>query len=240
MEGTPVYLWHVFLIKPFAALSILVCLTTLSLLVSLERRRPRQTADRFLVGFLGLISVYQALRILQTAGFVSLSPNAKLDDAIELIVTVFYLCAALLLRLTSANHLDAELARRLTNAAPPRTSRPEAAIEAHYTASPSPNAPVDPVEKLRSLSLAVGDGAFKLYAYLSLHPDGSRGWIATHVDGLARELGKSSDEINACLRELERAGAVSAARSGPGVTIDWTGRPSPPQQPAPVLSAVRN
>lgn len=234
------YLWHIFLIKPFAALSILVCLTTLLLLVSLERRRPQQTADRFLVGFLGLISIYQALRILQSAGFVSLSPSAKLDDAIELIVTVFYLCAAMLLRLTSANHLDAELAMRLTNAAPPRTSRPEAAIEAQCTVNPSPNAPLDPIEKLRSLSLAVGDGAFKLYAYLSLHPDGSRGWIATRVDGLARELGKSSDEINACLRELERAGVVSAARSGPGVTIDWTGRSGSSQPPSPALSAVRN
>ncbi len=238
------YLWHVFLIKPFAALSILVCLTTLLLLVSLERRRPRQTADRFLVGFLGLISVYQALRILQSAGLVSLSPNAKLDDAIELIVTVFYLCAALLLRLTSENRLDAELAMRLTNAAPPRTSRPEAAIEAQYTEYSVPNPPVNPIEKLRSLAPTLTDGAFRLYAYLCLHPEYSSGWVATRLDSLAKELAKSTDEINAALRELERAGAVSATRSGPGVTpgvtLDWTGRAGSSPQSSPALSAIRN
>ena len=107
------YLWHVFLIKPLAALSILICLATILSLFTLERRRPHQPADRFLIGFLGLLSVYQGLRILQSAGFVALSSNPQLDDAIELLVTVFYLLAALLLRFSSGSRLEAESALRL-------------------------------------------------------------------------------------------------------------------------------
>ena len=110
------YLWHLFLIKPFAALSILICMVTIFSLFSLERRRPHHKTDRFLIGFLGLLSVYQGMRILESAGLVTLSANAKLDDAIELMVTVFYLLAALLLRLSSVNRLDAESALRLARA----------------------------------------------------------------------------------------------------------------------------
>lgn len=212
------YLWHVFLIKPFAALSIIICLATIYSLFSLERRRPYHSTDRFLIAFLGLLSVYQGMRILQSAGLVSMSSNAKLDDAIELIVTVLYLVAALLLRLSSVNRMDAESALRLASAAPPRTSRPEAAIEAPR--------PANPAEKLGWVLPKVSDGAFKLYAYLSLQADPAKGQISVSGDDLESHLGKSADEIQGYFNELERMAAITVLRSGGKLTIDLSGRSS--------------
>ena len=36
------YLWHVFLVKPLAALSIIVCLGTIFACFQLRRQRPQQ------------------------------------------------------------------------------------------------------------------------------------------------------------------------------------------------------
>lgn len=229
------YLWHLFLIKPFAALSILICMVTIFSLFSLERRRPHHKTDRFLIGFLGLLSVYQGMRILESAGLVTLSANAKLDDAIELMVTVFYLLAALLLRLSSVNRLDAESALRLARAAPPRTSRPEAAIEAPR--------PVISPDKLAWVLPKVSDGAFKLYAYLLFHADPLRGRIAASGDDLAIQLGKSAEEILVYLRELERTAQISVLRSGGCLTIDLIPRSTaapPAEELPPALSAIRS
>jgi len=228
------YLWHVFLIKPFAALSIIICLATIFSLFSLERRRPFYSTDRFLIAFLGLLSVYQGMRILQSAGLVNMSSNARVDDAIELIVTVLYLVAALLLRLSSVNRMDAESALRLQSAAPPRTSRPEAAIEAPR--------PANPVEKLGWILPKVSDGAFKLYAYLSIQADSSKGLISVSEDELESHLGKSAGEIQGHLRELERVAAITVLRPGSTLTIDLNGRSnaafSPGEFPS-ALSAIR-
>lgn len=235
VEGKTVYLWHVFLIKPFAALSILICLTTIFSLFSLERRRPHHSTDRFLIGFMGLLSVYQGMRILESAGLVTLASNTRRDDAIELIVTVFYLLAALLLRLSSVNRLDVESALRLASAAPPRMSRPEAVIEAPWQAHS--------VEKLRGVLPKVSDGGFKLYAYLFLYADSLTGRIASSGDDLITRLGKPAEEIHRYLRELERASAITVLRSGDNLTIDLSGRPgaaAPSAELPPALSAIRS
>lgn len=214
------YLWHIFLIRPFAALSIVICLATIFSLFSLERRRPHHATDRFLIAFLGLLSVYQGMRILESAGLVTLSSNARLDDAIELIITVFYLLAALLLKLSSMNRQDAESALRLVRAAPPRTSRRDAAMEAPRQ--------VNAMERLSWVLPKVSDGAFKLYAYLFLHADSPTGRIASSDDDLKSHLGKSAEEIHGYLRELERVAALTVLRSGGKLSIDLTGRPSAP------------
>jgi hypothetical protein len=47
------------------------------------------------------LSVYQGFRILESVGLLSLSINSQLDDAIELLVTTFYLIAAMMLRFST-------------------------------------------------------------------------------------------------------------------------------------------
>ena len=56
---------------------------------------------------------------------------------------------------------------------------------------------------------ALGDGAFKVYAWVCLHADRASGRVAFERAGLARRLGKSRSSLGRHLRELVRAGVVS-------------------------------
>jgi hypothetical protein len=206
------YLWHIFTIKPLAAVSIVLCLATILSCVTLERKRPHNGADRFLIAFLGLLSVYQAIRILHAAGIVHLSVNAKLDDAIDLSVAGFYLLATVMLRFATVNHLDAESAMRLVRAAPPRSQLRNPEMERDLA-------------RLTWALPRVSDGAFKLYAFLCLRQDPSSGVPETSSADVRLQLGKSKDELDRYLAELEEAGAVSITREGPNVGITIVAQP---------------
>lgn len=205
------FLWHIFRVKPFAALSLLLCLATILACFLLERRRPQQRSDRLLIGALGLLSIYQGLRILEGAGIVSVSIGANMDDAIELAIAAFYLIAALMLRLSTINHLETESAIRLARAAPPRSSRPEPALDF----------------SLDAISWAmphVSDGAFKLYAFLCLRAGHVRNHGPLGVEEIRLQLGKSQDQLKAHLSELEKAGAVSVNRQGNRLNVELVAR----------------
>ena len=179
-EGNLLFLWHIFLVKPFAAVSLVVCLITIFFCFSLERKRPQQASDRFLIGVLGLLAVWQGLRILQGAGLVALSLGAKTDDAIELVVTAFYLMASLMLRFSTVNHLDLESAMRLARAAPPRSSR-------------QPDAVLKDAAAIDTLNWAIprlSDGAFRLFALLCLRVDVSDGTNSAERAGCPAAIGK--------------------------------------------------
>ena len=200
------FLWHILLVKPFAGLSILVCLATIFACVVLERRRPHHRSDRFLIGMLGLLSIYQAMRILQGAGLVSM--GSHMDDALELLIAAFYLLAALMLRWSSMKHLEVESAIRLARAAPPRSSRQ-----------------LEPVRdfSLDTISWAiprVSDGAFKLYAFLCLHAGYSNGHVPVGVHDIRLQLGKTKEELDGYLEELQKAGAVCVNRDDNSLNIE--------------------
>jgi len=203
-------IWHIFLVKPFAAVSIVLCLITIFFCFSLERKRPQQASDRFLIGVLGLLAVWQGLRILQGAGLVALSLGAKTDDAIELVITGFYLVASLMLRFSTVNHLELESAIRLARAAPPRSSRQ------HDTTVRDAAA----IETLNWAISRLSDGAFRLYALLCLRMDVSTGQIPLNAQDVRLQLGKSKEDLDVHLRELENAGAVTVRRDGPRVNIE--------------------
>jgi hypothetical protein len=218
-----VYLWHVFLIKPLAACSIIICLATIFACFRLERKRPQQKSDRFLIAFLGLLAIYQAMRILESAGVLSMSVSTKLDDAIELMVAMFYLIAAMLLRFSSINRLDAESAFRLVRAAPPRQS---------------PDGTRDLPGAKNSLALdglawalpRLTDGAFKLYAYLYVSADAAGRAIVLDRD-LQLRIKHSQNELEDYCNELEQAGAATIHRDGGRleVKIGLGGAPPTPQ-----------
>jgi hypothetical protein len=206
-----VYLWHLFTIKPLEALSVLLCLATILSCVILERKRPRQGADRFLIACLGLLSIYQAVRILHAAGIVTLSVNSKLDDAIDLSIAGFYLIATVMLRFASNNQLDAESAMRLVRAAPPRTPMRNPEMERD-------------LDRLSWALPRVSDGAFKLYAYLCLRQDSSRNPEVCFTD-IRIHLGKSKEELDQFLAELEETGAVTVTRDGANVGVQIVAQP---------------
>ena len=200
------FLWHVFLIKPLAACSIIVCLATILACFRLERKRPQQKSDRFLIAFLGLLAIYQAMRILESAGVLSMSVNAKLDDAIELMVAMFYLIAAMLLRFSSINRIDAESALRLVRAAPPRQSDGTAR---DLTVSKNSLA----LDGLAWALPRLTDGAFKLYAYLYVSADSAGRAIVLDRD-LQLRMKRSQNELEDYCTELEQAGAATIHRDG--------------------------
>jgi hypothetical protein len=197
-----VYLWHLFMTKPVSGLSILICLATIVSCLYLRRKRPHETSDRFLIVFLGFVSVYQGLRVLKGAGVVKVSLNAALDDGIELLVTMACLAAALLLKLSTDHRLNAESALRLAQAAPPRRSQaPEhAALKDNKRRE----------HALESIGWALprlSDGAFKLFAYLCLRVDGVTGRVPVDQHDLLLNLGRTEDDASPYFRELQIAGA---------------------------------
>ena len=214
------FLWHIFKVKPFAALSILACLATILACVILEKRRPSKKADRFLIGFLGLLSVYQGLRILQGAGVVTLGTGTNFNGMIEFGVTLFYLLAAGLLRLSSKDHWDADGALRLLSAAPPRVQvlNPEAERELSRL-------DLSTMEALNWALPHLSDGAFKLYAYLCLRHDQSTGRASFSSGDMRLKLRKSKRKLDRHLLELEHAGAVAVHREGANVGIEIVAQP---------------
>jgi hypothetical protein len=208
-----VYLWRLFLIKPLAALSILVCLVTIFACFRLERKRPQQKSDRFLIGFLGILAIYQGMRILQSAGVLAISMGTHFDDAIELVITMFYLIAAMMLRFSSINRLEAESAFRLVRAAPPRLS-PD--VTSRDLPVPKHGLALDGLEwALPRLT----DGAFKLYAYLYVHADSAGRAILQDRDVQLR-MKRSPNELETCYRELETAGAATIRRDGNRLEVE--------------------
>ncbi len=212
-ETSPVYLWHIFLIKPLAALSIVVCLVTIFACFRLERKRPQQKSDRFLIAFLGVLTIYQGMRILQSAGVLPISVNSHLDDAIELLIATFYLIAAMLLRFSSINRLDAESAFRLARAAPPRlspdvTSR-DLPIPKHGLA----------LDGLAWALPRLTDGAFKLYAYLYVNADAA-GRASVQDREIQSRMKRSLNELESYYTELERSGAATIRREAGRLEVE--------------------
>lgn len=215
------YLWHIFTVKPLAALSILLCLATILSCVFLERRRPHLGADRFLIGFLGLLSIYQGMRILQSAGIMAHGPTGKVDDAIEVAVTAFYLLATVMLRFSSIDHLQAESAMRLVRAAPPRSQLRSSETERDLA-------------RIHWALTRLSDSAFRLYAYLCLRQDQA---VGVSPADIRLRLGKSREQLDRDLIELETSGAVYLTREDGRVGITIVAQPAPQAAPA-VLESI--
>src|SRR5262249_4924943 len=156
----PVYIRHIFLVKPLMALAVLMCLATLIALFRLNRKRPHARSDQFLIAFIGLLTIYQGLRILKDAGGVTLTLNGMVDGAIEMMVATTSLIAAMMLKLSRINHLEAESAMRLARAAPPRLTR--------QADAPLGQKDLAMVETLNWAVPRLSDAAFKLFAFLCL------------------------------------------------------------------------
>jgi hypothetical protein len=135
-----------------------------------------------------------------------------LDDAIDLSVAGFYLLATVMLRFSTVNHLDAESAMRLVRAAPPRSQLRNPEMERDLA-------------RLNWALPRVSDGAFKLYAYLCLRQDQSSGRPGLSSSDVRVQLGKSKEELDRYLSELEEAGAVAVTREGPNIGITIVAQP---------------
>jgi hypothetical protein len=218
--GTTVFIRHIFVAKPLVALAILVCLGTILTLFKLNRRKPLSRSDRFLIAFLGVLTIYEGIKILRNAGVVQLAVNDMLNDAIELLVAMACLSAAILLQISRVNHLNIESAMRLARAAPPRSAHPDAPMSAKDLST---------IDTLIWAVPRLSDGAFKLLAVLCLRSDGSSGRIAVAVADVQLKLNRSKDELDTLLKELQESGVVALHRKGGTLDVEIV---TPSRRPA--------
>ena len=106
---------HLFQKSPPYALSLLVCLAT-SLWSARLIRRTGDQHERFLVGFVGLVSVYEGLRILKDAGFEFAIVAPVWADFSTLVVSLLFLLALLVLKIASRDHRRTKEHLRLVEA----------------------------------------------------------------------------------------------------------------------------
>jgi PAS domain-containing protein len=100
------------------ALALLICLATILWCILLTRRQ-RYGLDKILTGLLGLIVVYNALRILNDSGFSAFSALARfrtIEGWVDLISACLYLVAALILKSSSIDRTATKVHLRLVEA----------------------------------------------------------------------------------------------------------------------------
>lgn len=96
-------------------LALLICLATILWCILLTRRQ-RNGLDKVLTGLLGLIAVYDALRILKDTGFSAFARFHTMEGWVDLISACLYLVAALILKTSSSDRAATKVHLRLVEA----------------------------------------------------------------------------------------------------------------------------
>ena len=185
---------HLFEISPFLALSFCVCLATVAWCIILLRRGCHHVADRFLIGFIGLLSVYQSAQILRRGGVLTIPHLHHLDEAVDLLVNSLYLLAALLLRMSNHDRFEAIFRLRLAEAEPTASVR-ESRWEGH-------TGDVMVLERLRFAAPELSANALKLYVYICFHVDLQSGALEASEEELIQYLSGDRKALHASFREL--------------------------------------
>ena len=99
----------------FIGLAMCACLAAILWCVLLMPKLARGR-ERFLVGLIGLISIFQGLRILKDAGVWALPRFSTLTDLATLIVSGLYLVALFVVHVFGSEHRRTTLRLRLSEA----------------------------------------------------------------------------------------------------------------------------
>ena len=196
------FFWNVLLAKPFAALSLLVCLATIYSCISLKRGYVTHIADKFLIGFVGLLSIYQGLRVIRDVGLLTLQMNSTLTDLVDLLVTVLFFQAPMMLKASCNDRITTGFELRLAKAAPPKTSLP---LQTPATGELKER-DVPALEAVAWALPKLSDEAFKLYTYLWLHLDPLTKRMTVDAEDLRTQMGRTVAELASSLGELRNVG----------------------------------
>jgi hypothetical protein len=185
---------RLFEVSPFLALSFLVCMGTVLWCIILLRRGCHHVADRFLIGFIGLLTIYHSVEILRRGGVFSIPNLGHFDEAVDLLVNSLYLIAALLLRVSNRDRFAAIFRLRLAEA--------EAVPYAHETVWQPHSGDPQALEKIRHAAPLLSPNALKLYVYICFHVDGLAGPLEVKEDELVRFLSNDRKALLAAFKEL--------------------------------------
>jgi len=97
------------------ALALCVCLATILWCVLLARRQ-QVGLDRLLTALLGMIAIYEALRLLKDSGIILFPGIHKLDGWVDFIIAALYLIAAMILKASSSERASTKARLRLVEA----------------------------------------------------------------------------------------------------------------------------
>lgn len=212
------FFWNVLLAKPFAALSMLVCLATIYSCISLKRGYVTHVSDKFLIAFVGLFTVYQGLHVIRGVGLVALPINSTLSDLVDLMVTVLFFQVPMMLRESCNDRISADFELRLAKAAPPKTPPllpvPPTAAQRERDALA--------LEKLAWALPRLSDSGFKLYAYLWLGVDPLTKRITVDAGDFHRQMGRTIEDLELPLEEIQNAGACVVRRESDLLEIEMT------------------
>ncbi len=121
------YLAQLLRANPLMAIALLICLATILWCILLTRRQ-RNGLDKMLTGLLGLIAIYDALRILKDSGFSAFARFRTMEGWVDLISACLYLVAALILKTTSTERAATKVHLRLVEADEKRADLTNAVI----------------------------------------------------------------------------------------------------------------
>lgn len=109
------YLFEIFHANPLAGLALCVCLGTILWCIRLTHRQ-KNSLDKVLAGLLGLVAIYEALRILSDTGFMIFSGFRRLDSWAEFLIATLYLIAVMMLKISSMDRARTKVQLRLVEA----------------------------------------------------------------------------------------------------------------------------
>ena len=112
--STSLYLAQIFQASPLMAIALCVCLGTILWCIMLTRRQQNRL-DRALTGLLGLIAIYEALRVLKDSGG-GFFWHLRLDGWADFLVATLCLIAAIILKLSSLDRTSTKARLRLVEA----------------------------------------------------------------------------------------------------------------------------
>ena len=109
------YLVQIFRASPLMGLALCICLTTI-FWCFLMAKSQQVGLDKILTGVLGLIAVYEAVRVLKDAGVILFPGIQKLDGWVDFLIASMYLIAALILKVSSSERTSTKMRLRLVEA----------------------------------------------------------------------------------------------------------------------------
>jgi len=109
------YLVQIFRASPIMALALVMCLATIFWCILLARRQQGRL-DRALTGLLGMIAIYEALRVLKDWGVIHLPGYHQLDGWVHFIIAGTYLLAGLILKYSGSDRANTKVRLRLVEA----------------------------------------------------------------------------------------------------------------------------
>jgi len=109
------YLVQIFRESPLMALALCMCLATIFWCLLLARRQQGRL-DRMLTGLLGMIAIYEALRVLKDCGVIRLPGHRQLDGWVDFVIAGTYLIAGLIMKYSGSDRANTKVRLRLVEA----------------------------------------------------------------------------------------------------------------------------